>query len=835
MKLHLSLESLFFSFRIFVIMPNSGNYRAMPESSSYSHSVYRAFFKASTKGLIVLQGNTIIDVNPIMLAALGFQYEEMVGQSIVSLLPSSLYRADFIRFLDHELGDDYVMIGKMNGDEEVPLSVAFEAVDHDGAIISVQVITAHELGKRAQQAQREEKVAGNERKFEALFNVTFNAYIIHKEGEIVEVNEMFTGLFGYSKDEAITLNRFSELFKDEATYEEYLQHKRKRGRTCYVGRLKRKNGTLFEAEIIAKDEMLDGQEVRIVTVRDVSEMMESERILKEKNEELISRNRDLQLMSNEVISSRQSFYQAIQEKHSDLSDKELVNVIVYGRWTYDFSTSQFIWSDEVKEILGYNAAENKTSLSHFLGQVHAADVDELQDMFYDAAKANKIINQEFRYITPDDGEKVLQVQALAEFKHGKITQLIGTILDITERKQIENRLKRQKDHYMSLNEELIISRKKAEQSEKLKTSFFANMSHEIRTPMNGILGFSGLLMEPELSNEERLEYSQVIVDSGQRLLHIVNDILDISKLESDTFKINKSDVFVNKLLDNLYSLFGQDAKVLSGAVNFTLQKAVADDCVLHTDYNRLSQILTNLLSNAMKFTDEGEVKLGYRLAGDALNFYVEDTGIGVPEDMKTIIFEPFRQVEGHLVKEHGGTGLGLSISKKLTELLGGEMTMDSEEGEGASFSFTLPYEHKRQKKKKEKSLVSQYELKEEIKDVSLLIAEDDEINFMFFKSFLGTRMKLLRASNGQEAIEMVESHPEIDAILMDVKMPIMDGLEATKRIKAEHPDLPIIVQTAYAMLEDKEEVFRAGANDYLTKPINRRDLLEKIKKLCVMQ
>ena len=807
----------------------------MYENTAYPHSVYRAFFKASNKGLIVLQGNTITDVNPIVMEALGFSYEEMIGQSVISLLPSSIYRNDFIRFINTELDNEYALIGKTNGKEELPLNLTIEVMEQDEKIISVDVISPQEMHKRTQQAKDETLLRSKERKFEALFNVSFNAYIIHQNGIIQEVNEMFTGLFGYSKKEAIEMGQFSNLFKDEDTYAEYLALKKENRRTCYVGELKRKNQTLFEAEIIATDETLDGQQVRIVTVRDVSELVESERNLKEKNEELISRNRELQLMSNEVISSRQSFYQTIQEKHSDLSDKEIANVIVYGRWTYDFSSGLFVWSDELKDILGYKSLDSKTDLSHFLGHVHPGDVDELQELFYAAAKNDKVINQEFRYNTPKDGEKVLQLQALTEYKHGKISHLIGTILDITERKQIENRLKRQKDHYMALNEELIISRKKAEQSEKLKTSFFANMSHEIRTPMNGILGFSGLLMEPDLTKEERLEYSQIIVDSGQRLLHIVNDILDISKLESDTFKINKTDTSVHHLLDNLYRLYEQDTKVKSGAVKLSIHKALKGDCVIFTDNNRLSQILTNLLSNAIKFTNEGEIKLGYTITNKTLDFYVEDTGIGVPDDMKTIIFEPFRQVEGHLVKEHGGTGLGLSISKKLSELLGGEMHMESQEGQGTRFNLSLPYEHKQVKASKKSNLISQYELKNEIKDVSLLIAEDDEINFMFFKSFLGSRMKLLRANNGQEAIEMVEQHPEIDAILMDVKMPIMDGLEATKIIKADHPNLPIIVQTAYAMIEDKEMVFRAGANDYLTKPINRRELLEKIKKLCVAQ
>ena len=293
-------------------------------------------------------------------------------------------------------------------------------------------------------------------------------------------------------------------------------------------------------------------------------------------------------------------------------------------------------------------------------------------------------------------------------------------------------------------------------------------------------------------------------------------------------------IYILLILLNCLTLFSQEKKVQEGELKFTLHKPLNNnESIIYTDHNRLNQIITNLLSNAMKFTEKGHIHFGYRIAGDALNFYVEDSGIGVPEEMTEKIFEPFRQVEGHLVKEHGGTGLGLAISRKLTQLLGGEMTLESEEGKGSKFNFTLPYNRTKTKPIEVAPQISQKALRESIQDICLLIAEDDEINFLFYKSFLGNRLTLLRAKNGQEAVDMVKSNPEIDAVLMDIKMPVMNGIEAIKIIKSFMPKLPIIAQTAYAMPEDKKMVFDAGGDDYISKPINRRHLLEKIKNYCV--
>lgn len=807
---------------------------------------YRSFFDFSDESIIVHRNGIVTDINQTVTDMFGYSREELIDRNIVQIIPMKKYIPLIMDKIQNETSIPYTIEGLHKNGLIIPLEVRGRTIDGSPDSLRVtavrdisnQINTENTLRLRNEELlQSKDVVSEQERKFETLFNLSFNAYVIHKEGIIQEVNDVFTDLYGYSKEEAKGLNIFETLYPNkeeiESTWKDHILEKR----SCFVGKQQRKDGSLFDAEIIASYEILNGEEVRLVTIKDISELAQSEQRLKEKNKELINRNRELELVSEEVVTSRNTFYQSIHDSQSNISEKDLKKVTVYGRWDYNFQENRFSWTDEVTDIVGYETDSINSTIETFIEHVHPEDRDELEVAFFQSLKSRNLFKSEFRFNSNDGHEKYVLAQGVADYNEDdSVRSLIGTMIDITDRKTIENRLKRQKDHYLKLNEELIISRKKAEDSEKLKTSFFSNMSHEIRTPMNGILGFSSLLMEPELSDEERLEYSQVIVDSGKRLLHIVNDILDISKLQSDTFKIMKSDTKVNRLLDTLYSLFSQEAKVQSGAIKFTLNKPLNDEqCIMTTDHNRLNQIITNLLSNAMKFTEKGHINFGYRVVGDALNFYVEDSGIGVPDDMKEKIFEPFRQVEGHLVKEHGGTGLGLAISRKLTHLLGGHMTLDSSEGKGSKFDFTLPYNKPKVEEVVEVVETPQKTLKDSIKDICLLIAEDDEVNFLFYKSFLGNRLKLLRAHNGQEAIDMVKNQPEIDIVLMDVKMPVMSGIEAMKKIKSFMPKLPIIAQTAYAMPEDKKMVFDAGADDYISKPINRRHLLEKIKTLCVVK
>lgn len=806
-------------------------------------NAYRKFFDFSSEAIIVHIDGIVTDVNETVTDMFGYTREELINKNIINIIPLKKYIPTILDRMKNESNSVYTIEGVHKNGLIIPIELRARTIKTaQGHIrltsardISNQIRTENSLRiKNEELILSKDAVSEQERKFETLFNLSFNAYVIHKDGVIQEVNDVFTELYGYTKDDAKGLNIYKTLYPNKEKIERIIKKREPEKRSYFVGKQMRKDGSLFDAEIIGSYEILNGEEVRLVTIKDISELVRSEQQLKEQNKELLNRNRELELVSEEVVSSRNTFYQSIHDNQFNISENDLKKVTVYGRWDYNFQENKFSWTDEVKDIVGYDADSINSTIETFIENVHPEDRDDLERAFFQALKSRNLFKAEFRFNSKDGQEKYVLAQGVADYTEDKsVSTIIGTMIDITDRKMIENNLKRQKDHYLKLNEELIISRKKAEDSEKLKTSFFSNMSHEIRTPMNGILGFSSLLMEPELSDEERLEYSQVIVDSGKRLLHIVNDILDISKLQSDTFKILKSETKVNRLLDTLYSLFSQEKKVQDGHIKFTLQKPLCDeDCLITTDHNRLNQILTNLLSNAMKFTEKGRINFGYRVVGDALNFFVEDSGIGVPDDMKEKIFEPFRQVEGHLVKEHGGTGLGLAISRKLTHLLGGEMALDSKEGQGSKFSFTLPYNKSLADVNVKKTVLPQKNLKESIKDICLLIAEDDEINFLFYKSFLGNRLRLLRAKNGQEAIDMVKTNAEIDIILMDVKMPLMSGIEAMKKIKSFMPKLPIIAQTAYAMPEDKKMVFDAGADDYISKPINRRLLLEKIKELC---
>ncbi|HPQ35074.1 MAG TPA: ATP-binding protein [Tenuifilaceae bacterium] len=374
---------------------------------------------------------------------------------------------------------------------------------------------------------------------------------------------------------------------------------------------------------------------------------------------------------------------------------------------------------------------------------------------------------------------------------------------------------------------MLAAKEKAEESEKLMSAFLANMSHEVRTPMNGIMGFSQLIQNPELGDEERNEYISIIQHSGNQLLTIINDLIDISKIQSNLITISKAPVNINELLHEQFLLFKPKADSLGLTFSFSTGLA-NNECVIETDDTRLRQIITNLLGNAFKFTKQGFVKFGYMPKGDFLEFFVEDSGVGVPQEMKNLIFNIFRQVETELSRQTGGTGLGLSISKALVNKMGGEISVESSPNEGSKFTFTIPYNTSTEKK----YLTSEF-MTEQPKGgkKKILITEDNEINYLYFKQLLTQiNAEFSWAANGLEAVEMVRSNPSIDLVLMDIKMPVKDGLEATREIKKIRNDLPIIAQTAYAFESDKEKALAAGCDDYISKPINRDRLIEMLSK-----
>jgi signal transduction histidine kinase/CheY-like chemotaxis protein len=401
-------------------------------------------------------------------------------------------------------------------------------------------------------------------------------------------------------------------------------------------------------------------------------------------------------------------------------------------------------------------------------------------------------------------------------ERGVITMIIGIYKDVTEMMDIESELKSARD--------------RAQESDRLKTAFLANMSHEIRTPMNGIVGFVNLLKDQDLTDEQRDLYLKHVEQSSNQLLNIVNDIIDISKIESGQLKITNRPVRINGVLDEIYSSFFHRIRGDAPGqkkVAFTVQKGEkSPDFTIVIDSSRLSQIFNNLIINAIKFTEEGQITFGYSLEEKRhIRFFVQDTGIGISPEKIEMIFDRFGQIGEGRVAHPSGTGLGLSISKSLVQLMGGEMWAESTVGEGSVFYFTLPLVVEGSVQENE-VLISNKTY--EWKGKKVLVAEDEELNWMFIREMLRkTGAEVVRARDGTEVVEMAQELTP-DVILMDIKMPQMDGIEATRIIRKFNARVPIIAQTAFVMAEEKAESLKAGCNHFVTKPLDRTILMELI-------
>lgn len=403
----------------------------------------------------------------------------------------------------------------------------------------------------------------------------------------------------------------------------------------------------------------------------------------------------------------------------------------------------------------------------------------------------------------------VEAQAAVETRdeNGKPLTLVGSSQVITTRKKMEM--------------ELTTARDRAEESNRLKSAFLANMSHEIRTPLNAIVGFSGILASTD-EEEEKQEYVSIIENNNTLLLQLISDILDLSKIEAGTLEFQYSNIDLNKMLNELTSSL--QLKIKSEKVQLTCHLA-EKNCFIHTEKNRLSQLLINLISNAIKFTTEGYIRFGYELRGKEIYFYVSDTGCGIPKDKQKSIFGRFVKLNSF----EQGTGLGLSICQTLVEHMGGTIGVDSEEGKGSTFWFTLPY--------KAAIAVEESIKKEEIQPISIeknkftiLIAEDNESNYKLFASILKGEYQLIHAWDGQEAVEMFKQYnPQI--ILMDINMPVMDGYEATKEIRKYSAKVPIIAITAFAYASDEQRVMESGFDGYMPKPINARLLKAQLTEI----
>jgi PAS domain S-box-containing protein len=414
------------------------------------------------------------------------------------------------------------------------------------------------------------------------------------------------------------------------------------------------------------------------------------------------------------------------------------------------------------------------------------------------------------------GNRFFEISHTGMLFQGKMS-ILEIFHDITERKEKEK--------------ELIRSKEKAEESDRLKTAFLTNMSHEIRTPMNGILGFAELLKEPNLSIEEQQEFIQTIQISGARMLNTLNDIIDLSKIEAGLIKVNIRETNINEKMDFTYCFFGPKAE--SRGLKFFMHKGLPpEECIINTDNEKVYAVLTNLIKNALKFTYDGSIEFGYEKKGQYLEFYVKDTGIGIPRNQQELIFDRFRQGNESFDRKYEGNGLGLSISKSYAEMLGGKIWVESEESYGSIFYFTIPYNIS--EKNSDSEIVADADFNfGQLRKLKILIVEDDEISYSLLRRILlNISGEVLHAVTGIQAIEACRNNPDLDLVLMDIRMPFMDGYEATRRIRQFNRDVIIIAQTAYADSADRERALNSGCNNYISKPNNATTLYELIREHC---
>jgi len=744
--------------------------------------------------ILLNQEGNIITVNKAALDSLQYEQKELEGKSVTVLFQEDKIKKNILEKITKKeviKNQDSHFLTK-NGNKVSIIYSSSLLKDEKGNIIGT-VFIARDI---TEQKKHENELKDRELKLSTITNSAQDAIIMmDNSGDISFWNNAATNIFGWTEAEVLgkNLHKLLALESYHSAHFTAFPLFQKTGKGNAVGKTLelnsiRKDGLQITVELSLSSILLNNNWCAIGIIRDITKRKQAEYML----------------MLNKTHLSN-----ALEIAH-------------LGHWEYDVTNDIFIFNDQffnifhttVKQVGGYTMSSAEYA-RRFVYPDDILVVGEEIRKAIETTDANFSRQIEHRMLYADGTVGYISVRFfIIKDVYGHTVSTFGVNQDITERKQAEN--------------DLIKAKEKAEESDRLKSAFLANMSHEIRTPMNGILGFAGLLKNSKLSGEKQQEFIEIIEKSGIRMLNIINDIINISKIDSGLMVVNISAVNLNGILKFIYSFFKLEVEQKGMQLIFNTN-LFANNILIKTDKEKLIAVLTNLIKNAIKFTEKGFIEFGYKKNEHFLEFFIKDTGTGILPEQKEIIFERFRQGSESLTRNYEGSGLGLSISKAYIELLGGKIWVESESGKGSVFYFTIPNNVEDEEKIVNK-IIKNIGEGNQLRNLKILIVEDDLTSIILLSNLLEPFSKeILTTTNGHKAIEICHKNSDIDLILMDICMEEMDGYEATMQIRQFNKDVVIIAETAFALAGDKEKAINVGCTDYISKPINQELLIELIK------
>ncbi len=683
----------------------------------------------------------------------------------------------------------------------------------NGLLGSYQDITVRRNAEM-ELVRAKERAEESEQRLKALQNASFGGIAMHEKGKILDCNKSLCNITGYKYDELIGMDGM--LLIAESSREMVMSKIMIGYERPYEVVGLRKNGEEYPVRIEARNIPYKGRQIRSTEFRDITEI---------KNVEA------------EIINAKEK----AEENEFFLKESQRTGNI--GSYKMDMVSGYWISTEILDSIFGIDDSYEK-NVEGWLEVVHPEDRNMMGDYLRSEVIGNKkTFDKEYRIIRRND-HAIRWLHGMGRLyfnEKGNLIAMLGTIQDITEQKKYEEQILEKNAEYESLNEELrkmneelFIAKEKSEEANRLKTEFLNNMSHEIRTPMNGIVGFAEMLDEPGISDEKRKYFSKIVQNSSHQLLRIIDDILEIARIETSQQKLKEETFCLNDLLMELFSIYNLKSKERN--IPIYIKKALDDNqCYIISDKAKLNRIIGNLIENALKFTLQGFIEVGYFIKEHKLTIYVKDTGKGISPENFNLIFERFSQEEKDISELHGGLGLGLSISRENARLIGGEITLESEKGKGSTFYVTIPYKTASNRSDINAGLSSK--IAKDKDEANILVVEDEEVNYLYIDAVLtkknDIKCHLIHAKNGKEAVNICTDKGNIDLVLMDIKMPVLNGFEATKQIKSVFPELPVIAQTAYSTEQEKEIALNSGCDDFISKPLEKERLYELIQKFLI--